>query len=385
MLQTEPTYTPSGCATGGVLSESGRPIPGRMIADLMASMHERSNGLGGGFAGYGIYPEMADHYAFHVMYDRDEYRLPVEQLLGHLRLPRAEPSASTRGRRRASAWRRISGATSCRYLRQPRRRDGGGLRRPPRHAHQPGAAWRLGGLMRQEHGRVQGRRLPRGHRRLLPAGRLQGATCGSAHGRFPTNTVAWWGGAHPFSLLDWTVVHNGEISSYGINRRYVEMFGYQLHPEDRHRSARLPGGPAGAPAQAALEGALRRPGPAVLGSDRAHVATETSASSTGAAPGLRQRHGQRSLQHHHRALRRHDRAGRPRPSCGRWWRRARATCFLLPRRSRPSAAWCHSLRASGRPRRLPGRGLRCRSRRPGARRSGMKNYLLPDYLVTRRR
>ena len=32
-------------------------------------MHDRSNGLGGGFAGYGIYPEYADYYAFHVFYD----------------------------------------------------------------------------------------------------------------------------------------------------------------------------------------------------------------------------------------------------------------------------------------------------------------------------
>jgi glutamate synthase domain-containing protein 1 len=48
----------------------------------------------------------------------------------------------------------------------------------------------------------------------------------TAHGRFPTNTQAWWGGAHPFSLLDTTVVHNGEISSYGTNRWYLEMYGY---------------------------------------------------------------------------------------------------------------------------------------------------------------
>ena len=47
-----------------------------------------------------------------------------------------------------------------------------------------------------------------------------------AHGRFPTNTQAWWGGAHPFNILDWSVVHNGEISSYGINKRYLEMYGY---------------------------------------------------------------------------------------------------------------------------------------------------------------
>ncbi len=48
----------------------------------------------------------------------------------------------------------------------------------------------------------------------------------TAHTRFPTNTPGWWGGAHPFGLLDWTVVHNGEISSYGTNRRYLEMQGY---------------------------------------------------------------------------------------------------------------------------------------------------------------
>ena len=41
------------------------------------------------------------------------------------------------------------------------------------------------------------------------------------------NTPGWWGGAHPFGMLDYSVVHNGEISSYDANRRYIEMFGYQ--------------------------------------------------------------------------------------------------------------------------------------------------------------
>ena len=50
----------------------------------------------------------------------------------------------------------------------------------------------------------------------------------TAHNRFPTNTPGWWGGAHPFTLLDWSIVHNGEITSYGINKRYLEMFGYKL-------------------------------------------------------------------------------------------------------------------------------------------------------------
>ena len=49
----------------------------------------------------------------------------------------------------------------------------------------------------------------------------------TAHGRYPTNTPGWWGGAHPFGLLDRTIVHNGEISSYDANRRFIEMYGYK--------------------------------------------------------------------------------------------------------------------------------------------------------------
>ena len=51
----------------------------------------------------------------------------------------------------------------------------------------------------------------------------------TAHGRYPTNTPGWWAGSHPFSLLDLSVVHNGEISSYDANRRAVEMYGYSCN------------------------------------------------------------------------------------------------------------------------------------------------------------
>ena len=34
------------------------------------------------------------------------------------------------------------------------------------------------------------------------------------------------GAAYPLCILGWTVVHNGEISFYGINRRYLRQFGY---------------------------------------------------------------------------------------------------------------------------------------------------------------
>ena len=53
------------------------------------------------------------------------------------------------------------------------------------------------------------------------------AIVGPPTARYPTNTPGWWGGAHPFAMLDYSVVHNGEISSYDANRRYIEMFGYK--------------------------------------------------------------------------------------------------------------------------------------------------------------
>ena len=45
--------------------------------------------------------------------------------------------------------------------------------------------------------------------------------------KVPHKYPGWWGGAHPFALLDYSVVHNGEISSYDANRRAIEMYGYK--------------------------------------------------------------------------------------------------------------------------------------------------------------
>ena len=48
---------PSGCAISAVISKDGERMTGERIIESMLPMHDRSNGLGGGFAGYGIYPE----------------------------------------------------------------------------------------------------------------------------------------------------------------------------------------------------------------------------------------------------------------------------------------------------------------------------------------
>ena len=59
----------SGCAIAGILCEDGRRLDGEAIIAMIANMHDRANGLGGGFAAYGIYPDLADYYAFHLMFD----------------------------------------------------------------------------------------------------------------------------------------------------------------------------------------------------------------------------------------------------------------------------------------------------------------------------
>ena len=48
---------PSGCAISAVISRTGEKMDGTKIIESMRPMHDRSNGLGGGFAAYGIYPE----------------------------------------------------------------------------------------------------------------------------------------------------------------------------------------------------------------------------------------------------------------------------------------------------------------------------------------
>ena len=48
---------PSGCAISAVISREGTRMSGESVIKSMIPMHDRSNGLGGGFAAYGIYPE----------------------------------------------------------------------------------------------------------------------------------------------------------------------------------------------------------------------------------------------------------------------------------------------------------------------------------------
>ncbi len=220
----------SGCGLSGMMSLKGERVNGRAIKESIALLHDRSNGLGGGFAGYGIYPEFPEHFALHMMYYSPEAKDATEKALD-------EAFEVTRDGRIPT--RPVDGITDepllWRYFAVPKLRV---------LADQSADASEEEFVL-QEVMRINAE-IPDAY--VFSSGKNMGAFKAMgyaedvanfyqiedyeayiwiAHGRFPTNTPGWWAGAHPFTLLDWSVVHNGEISSYGINKRYLEMFGYQ--------------------------------------------------------------------------------------------------------------------------------------------------------------
>ena len=194
------------------------------VVRAMANMHDRSNGLGGGFAVYGLYPEQADLYAFHIMYMRDDARSEAESILrAHFTITSAE-QVPTRPTAHVSDqpdfWRYFVSPQSVDHQESA---DDYVIEQVMRiNTGVPGAFVFSSG---KDMAVFKGVGYPEDVADYFRLDDYQGYMW-VGHGRFPTNTPGWWGGAHPFNILDWTVVHNGEISSYGINVRYLETFDY---------------------------------------------------------------------------------------------------------------------------------------------------------------
>ena len=219
---------PSGCAISAVISRNGERMSGEKIIESMKPMHERSNGLGGGFAAYGIYPEYKDLFALHLFFNDKAVRHECEQYLrGVLEVVKAEVIPT----------RTIPAITDepliWRYFVTPLRSvlasmqvdENEYIARLVMHINTA-----IEGAYVFSSGKNMGVFKAVGFPEDVGVFyRLEeyGAYCWTAHGRYPTNTPGWWGGAHPFALLDWMIVHNGEISSYDANRRCIEMYGYK--------------------------------------------------------------------------------------------------------------------------------------------------------------
>ena len=69
------------CSIFGMMDTTGRRFSGKDITKAIGNMRVRGNGLGGGFAVYGLYPEYADLYAFHIMYLSQEGKSETESFL----------------------------------------------------------------------------------------------------------------------------------------------------------------------------------------------------------------------------------------------------------------------------------------------------------------
>lgn len=219
---------PSGCAISAVISKDGERMTGEKIIESMLPMHDRSNGLGGGFAGYGIYPEYKDFYAFHVFFNDNEARVRCEKLLKErFEIVKAEQIPIRKMPEITDIpliWRYFV-APLASVLSRLQLDEKEYVARTVMHINT-----KLHGAYVFSSGKNMGTFKAVGFPEDV--GRFYrldeyGAYSWTAHGRYPTNTPGWWGGAHPFTLLDYSVVHNGEISSYDANRRFIEMFGYK--------------------------------------------------------------------------------------------------------------------------------------------------------------
>ncbi len=219
---------PSGCAISAVISRDGNKMTGEKIMESMVTMHDRSNGLGGGFAAYGIYPEYKDFYAFHIFYDSNDARLRCERLLKEgFEIVRSENIPV----------RKIPEITDIpliwRYFITPLASVLSRLQLDEKEfvaRTVMNINMNLDGAYVFSSGKNMGAfkavGFPEDVGRFYRLDEYEGYSW-TAHGRYPTNTPGWWGGAHPFVLLDYSIVHNGEISSYDANRRFIEMFGYK--------------------------------------------------------------------------------------------------------------------------------------------------------------
>ena len=219
---------PSGCAIAAVISKNGTRMSGELITNAMRPMHERSNGLGGGFAGYGIYPDYKEFYALHLFFDSRDTRKKCEAFLREYfeivhseRIPtRKMPEITDE----PIIWRYFAAPLGS-VLRNLQIDEKELIVRTVMkiNAEMKGAYLFSSG---KNMGTFKAVGYPEDVGAFYRLEEYAGYSW-TAHGRYPTNTPGWWGGAHPFTLLDYSVVHNGEISSYDANRRFIEMFGYQ--------------------------------------------------------------------------------------------------------------------------------------------------------------
>ncbi|TET44383.1 hypothetical protein E3J62_10535 [candidate division TA06 bacterium] len=217
----------SGCGLSSMMNKKRVKVDGQAITKSMRNLRERGNGLGAGFAAYGIYPDRKDYFALHLMYDSKDAKKNTEDYINdYFHISSKEPIPT---RKTESI---IDPPVFWRYFVLPQEKflptDGDSeedfVIKKVMHIN-TGIEGAFVVSSGKDMGVFKGIGYPEDISEFFKIEEYKAHTW-IGHSRFPTNTPGWWGGAHPFTILDWAVVHNGEISSYGINKRYLKMHGY---------------------------------------------------------------------------------------------------------------------------------------------------------------
>ena len=224
-----PEQNREACGLFGVMNISGKRFGGETATTAIKNIKVRGNGLGGGFAVYGLYPEYKDYYALHIMFQNKirEAKTSVEDFLAENFNIAYDEQIPVNGQVNV-----FSPPLVWRYFVTPEKK--GEEKNIPDDDFVVDRVMYINTSIEdacvfssgKDMGVFKGVGFPGEIADYFMLDKLYEGYIWTVHSRFPTNTPGWWGGAHPFSILDWTVVHNGEISSYGTNRRFLEMYGY---------------------------------------------------------------------------------------------------------------------------------------------------------------
>lgn len=226
------TYMMGGCGIAGTMDVVGGKIPGETIARMLTTMSERENGLGAGYSAYGLFDDdLKDLYCMQFFFDDEKAMSTVEEYLKS----RGEIFKDERVFTQKVPSMKPPYPIVWRYFYRPdplaekfRIKD----QEPDEcivdivmgiNGVIPGAMCISSG---KDMAVFKGNGYSYEIAEFYDLGR-HSAQMWLSHSRFPTNTPGWWAGAHPISILDWSVCHNGEITSYGVNRKFVEMNGYK--------------------------------------------------------------------------------------------------------------------------------------------------------------
>lgn len=206
------------CGIAGLFNLDREVVKGSKVRKMIEVMKERENGLGGGFAAYGLFPRYRDQYCIQLILEDTPAKERVEEFLkDHADIVKDERVPVKKGvlNDYPLIWRFF--------------------------VNSKGNADVIKDIMVHINSSIDGAF-------CLSCGKDMAVFKGSAwvsqiaefykidkikaymwsaHSRFPTNTPGWWGGAHPFSVLGHAVIHNGEITSYGTNVEYLKELGYE--------------------------------------------------------------------------------------------------------------------------------------------------------------